>query len=237
MQLPGCVYGCRALVAVVVLLGSAALAKADPVRVTSGGTSLLDLSEGPDMWFTFPVNGTDYMGRVFADEAGLSYTHGEIPPLVTGNEFDLSTQWDIFFAWAEPFGQPLHHWVGQFHFDAGTAPLSCTSTGDDSPITDCSAAAPFSFIGTLAGYSETGELLLRQNLSGVGQGVARFSSELDGRLIAYDFGFRPEAPAPVPEPATICLVAFGLAATARRAVRRAFTNRTGSRRDPERSNS
>ena len=183
-------------------------AGADPVRIISGTASIYQGAEYPEVFFRLVGEGFDVGGVTYRDERTAQFTTSHVPePLVTGAAFNLSTHWT--FDATGNLDDGMSGWLGEFQFTGGDSTLSCSS--DD--WTSCrTSVAPFSFVGTLAGYHETGALVVRRQLTGGGRGSAYFVTDPDrpSPRVSYDFAF--EDAAPVPEPGTVILLTTGLVA-------------------------
>jgi hypothetical protein len=208
----------RLSIATTVLIGLlvAGNAGADPVRIISGTASIYQGAEYPEVFFRLVGEGFEGGGVTYRDERTAEFTTAAVPePLSTGAGFNLSTHWT--FDATGNLDNGISGWLGEFQFIGGDSTLSCSS---DDWASCRTSVAPFSFVGTLAGYHETGALVLRRQLTGRGRGSAYFVTDPDrsGPRVSYDFTF--EDAAPVAEPGTVILLTTGLVALVARQRRR-----------------
>lgn len=201
---------------------SRAYADPIPVNVTSGST-FLSISGGEELSFGFFLPGVGDVRGYTAVDQGL---HAEAFPaplsLASGDPYTVSSA--ATFSSGQimldgVYGPVIPAWrvSGDFAFRGGTGPL-VSETMDWG--TRYVATAPFLFTGILNQYDwATGARLHTFLLTGSGTGRAFLFDGLEADTspfvgyLQYDFA----EPQPVPEPATLLLVAAGLtAAFARR---------------------
>lgn len=220
------------------------VAVADPITVTGGSMGIWsdggDLPDNPvpllEFLFGFPVRigNVEYMsGEAYPTSpahgsiGGLVVDRAPLPdPLIAGASVNLSTH----VSWTNGglseqvnvgccFESVMYRTAGAFSFVAGDAVL--LPQGDQ-----LVGSAPFTFTATIAAFDPTGGSLFTRSLQGQGR----------ARLITYPAGFfdahNPDRAAygdffvyiyeaePVPEPATLMLLAASLGVLGFRARRR-----------------
>ena len=182
----------------------AASADADPVRVTGGSASFSN--QGPEMHFDLRAADFSAQGAVSEDDQTGSFVDFQVPMVLEeGMPASISSRWIID-------APGLVFWTGEFIFTGASASLVCS---ENACVTQ---PVRFTFTGTLTGLDALGHPGLTQELVGSGLGSAFFGAN-GPNAMTYDF----DAAAATPEPASVLLLATGVAAMGRRALKRRCT--------------
>lgn len=206
-------------VLLIAFLGTPVPTFADPVTVTSGFYSV---TSGEDGEWVFNGSGFSFSGSGLGDVLPFWDCLRCLPGAPVSMDARLTGQ--LGTSWAGPVswqGSTYDRvfWAGDLLWDAGVALAGAGAV----------ASSPFTFTGTVTAFADEARTspLFSTALTGTGTATVRFFRELDGgtaEVFRVSYDFAADA-APVPEPASVILLASGLGALAIRR-RRARTHPT-----------